>query len=86
MRTFCTMTLKNHLIREIKKRFISMNIQPMNSDCTASHLTTLQLFWKLAHLKILFHKMKVSEMYHNVIECFRLVPFGFEDAYSSSTV
>ena len=80
------MTLKNHLIREIIKRFINMNIQPRNSHCTASYHTALQLFWKLAYLKILFHKMKVSEMYHNDLEWFRLAPFGFETVYSSSTV
>ena len=86
MMTFFTITLKNHLTREIKKRFINMNVQLMTSHSTASHYTTLQLFWKLAHLKILFHKMKVSEMFLNVLECFWLAPFGFEGVYSSSTV
>ena len=84
--TFCTMTLKNHLTREIMKRLINMNMQFMISHSTTSHPTTLQLFWKLALLKILFHKMKVSEMYHNVLEYFWLAPFGFEGVYSSSTI
>ena len=86
MVAFSTMTLKNDLTREIKKRFINMNIQLITSHSTASHHTTLQLFWALAHMKIAFHKMKVSEMYHNIFECFLLAPFGFEGVYDSSTV
>ena len=66
MVAFSTMTLRNDLTREVKKRFISMNIQLITSHSTASHHTTLQLIWTLAHMKIAFDKMKVSEMYHNI--------------------
>ena len=86
MVAFSTMTLRNDLTREIKKRFISMNIQLITSHSAASHHTTLQLFWTLAHMKIAFDKMKVSEMYHNIFDFFLLAPFGFEGVYDSSTV